>query len=134
MEEFDQLNQRLKHSDEYDVEWEVSLVFNYNVQKLIHKYEAIISSCKRKPKHEVVFTHTREVFNSLVREFLLSMPKLCENCGAASPTIVRDGFLKLFEAPVKNKSKQFTAANTKMQSVLDSVTMAEVSVKERNDD
>lgn len=82
----------------------------------------------------MVFTHTREVFNSLVREFLLSMPKLCENCGAASPTIVRDGFLKLFEAPVKNKSKQFTAANTKMQSALDTVTITEVRLREGDDE
>lgn len=95
---------------------------------MIHKYEAIIANGKRQPKHEVVYSHMRGVFNLLVREFLLNMPKLCENCGAASPTIVRDGFLKLFESPVKGKSKQFTAANTKIQSALDTVTVQEVGI------
>ena len=93
---------------------------------MIRKYEGIIASSKSQPKHEVVYSHTRGVFNMLVREFLMNMPKLCENCGAASPTIVRDGFLKLFESPVKGKNKQFTAANTKIQSALDTVTVQEV--------
>ena len=76
----------------------------------------------------MVYTHSREVFTALVREFMLNMPKLCENCGAASPSIVRDGFLKLFKTPLKSKSKQFTAANTKMQSALDAMTVSEVAI------
>lgn len=75
-----------------------------------------------------MYTHTREVLTGLIREFLMNMPKLCENCGAASPSIVRDGFLKLFETPLKSKSKQFTAANTKMQSALDAMTVSEVEL------
>ena len=45
----------------------------------------------------MVYTHTRAIYNGLIREFLAAMPRICENCGAASPSIVRDGFLKLYD-------------------------------------
>ena len=59
----------------------------------MNKYEAIIASHKRHPKHEVVYAHTRAVYNQLTHDFLASMPTICENCGASAPTIVRDGYL-----------------------------------------
>ena len=82
-EEFDQLNHMQKRDEDYETKFE----------SLISKYEAVLTSHKRKPKHEVVYAHTRAVYNQLVRDFLASMPKICENCGAASPTIVRDGYV-----------------------------------------
>ena len=78
----DQLNQNQKREEDYEAKFD----------SLIAKYESIITSHKRHPKHEVVYTHTRSIYNQLIRDFMASMPKICENCGAASPTIVRDGY------------------------------------------
>ena len=72
----------------------------------------------------------REVYNALVREFLASMPKVCENCGAASPALVRDRFLKLFEVPMRNKGKQLSAAGTAAKSALDGLTAGQLSALE----
>ena len=72
----------------------------------------------------------REVYNALVREFLTSMPKVCENCGAASPALVRDRFLKLFEVPMRNKGKQLSAAGTAAKSALDGLTAGQLSALE----
>lgn len=91
------------------------------------KYEAILSSHKRLPKSEVIHTHMREVYGKLIREFLSSMPKVCENCGASSPSLVRDGFLKLFEVPMKSKSKQMNTSGTPAKSALDFLTLNQLA-------
>ena len=82
----DQLNQNQKREDDYEAK----------LDALISKYESIISTHKRQPKHEVVYSHTRAIYNQLIREFMASMPTICENCGAASPSIVRDGYACIF--------------------------------------
>lgn len=78
----------------------------------------------------MVYTHTRAIYNGLIREFLAAMPRICENCGATSPSIVRDGFLKLFEVPIKSKSKQFTANAMPVKSALDFLTVSQLAKME----
>ena len=89
-----------------------------------------LSVAMRLPKHEVVYTHTRAIYNGLIREFLAAMPRICENCGAASPSIVRDGFLKLFEVPIKSKSKQFATNAMPTKSALDFLTVSQLAKME----
>ena len=84
----------------------------------------------------MVYTHTRAIYNNLIREFMASMPRICENCGAASPSIVRDGyllamhlmhrFLKLFEMPLKSKSKHFATNAVPTKSALDFLTVSQL--------
>ena len=57
----------------------------------MNKYEAIIASHKRHPKHEVVYAHTRAVYNQLTHDFLASMPTICENCGKKIVYLVPQG-------------------------------------------
>ena len=78
----------------------------------------------------MVYTHTRAIYNGLIREFLAAMPRICENCGAASPSIVRDGFLKLFEVPIKSKSKQFATNAMPTKSALDFLTVSQLAKME----
>ena len=88
----------------------------------------------------MVYTHTRAIYNNLIREFLSSMPRICENCGAASPSIVRDGypsamhlmcsFLKLFEVPIKSKSKHFATNAVPTKSALDFLTVSQLAKME----
>lgn len=88
----------------------------------------------------MVYAHTRAIYNNLIREFLSSMPRICENCGAASPSIVRDGylsalhlmrsFLKLFEVPIKSKSKHFATNAVPTKSALDFLTVSQLAKME----
>ncbi|CAE7916888.1 RPA1, partial [Symbiodinium sp. KB8] len=73
-----------------------------------NKVEALLKRCMTDAKAatpgEFLHTHEREVWRETVRDLLMSIPRVCENCGAPAFTLRKDGHTKIFRSGASDQT------------------------------